>query len=107
MNSLVAVVRKATEFANDYELDLQAERRRNLYSILASVTAEVGELAQEVAIKSGQCYKPVGEDGIVGEAVDVIVAALDLIFVADPTITEKDIVEIARRKTNKWLSKIS
>lgn len=107
MDTLFSVVRRASNYANEYEDDLPTGKHRTLYSVLASVTSEVGELAQEVAIKSGQCSKDEGPDGVVGEALDVIVAALDIIAIANPDLKEIQLVEMAQRKCNKWLSKIN
>lgn len=78
---------------------------RNQTRILAHTMAEVGELAEEVLIANGFSYKQPGADGIVGEAVDVILCALDMIRQTDPTITEKDIEAIAERKLTKWEAK--
>lgn len=79
---------------------------RTKYSVLASITSELGELADEVNIQQGYSYKQPGEDGIVGEAVDIIASAIDLIRLAKPEITEEEICEIAKRKCDKWISKI-
>ena len=78
---------------------------RTLIRTLAHTMAEVGELAEEVVIANGFSYKQPGPDGIVGEAVDVILCALDIIYQVDPTITEKDIEAIAERKLAKWEAK--
>src|SRR5688572_33439430 len=58
---------------------------RTRYEVFTSLTEEVGELATEVAIAEGYSRKPVGKDGVVGEAIDVIVCALDMIFVDQET----------------------
>lgn len=104
MNTLYQVVRSASEYVNARELIV---KKRNLYSVLASLMSEVGELGEEIAIENGHSYKAKGEDGVVGEAIDVIVTALDLITVANPELTEQMITEMALRKVNKWMSKVS
>jgi hypothetical protein len=48
-----------------------------------------------------------GEDGIAGEAIDVILCALDLIFKAAPDMTDADIVAYADKKCQKWARKYS
>lgn len=101
MDTLYQIVQSASDYANNFE-----RKKRTLYSVLSSVTSEVGELAEEVAIKNGDSYKKEGADGVVGEAVDVIIAALDLIWIADPTLTERCIGKIAEAKCAKWISKI-
>lgn len=79
---------------------------RSLYSIMCAATSEVGELAQEVAIESGDSYKDKGADGVVGEALDVIIACLDMIYKAKPGITEEAMIALASPKCEKWLQKI-
>lgn len=103
MNTLYQVVRTASERANSNQLTV---KKRNLYSILASLMSEIGELSEEIAIENGHSYKSKGADGVVGEAIDVIVTALDLITVANPELTEQQITEMARHKVDKWISKI-
>jgi hypothetical protein len=61
---------------------------RTPYSILASATSELGELAEEVQIHQNHSYKKPGDDGIVGEAIDTICCLLDLIHKVNPYITE-------------------
>ena len=78
---------------------------RNQTRILAHTVAEVGELAEEVVIANGFSHKEPGADGIIGEAVDVIVCALDMIHQTDPTVTEEDLVKIAVRKLARWEAK--
>lgn len=107
MKTLVQIVEQASVEANRHELlRNKPEKDRTAYSILASVTSELGELAEEVAINQGQSYKQRGADGVLGEAIDVIVAALDLITFVYPEVTEEQINTIAKRKCDKWLSKL-
>lgn len=65
-------------------------------------TKELGELATEIDIENGTCYKEPGADGVVGEAVDVMLCMLDLIHQARPDLTAAEILEIARPKLAKW-----
>ena len=46
-----------------------------------------------------------GPDGIRGEAIDVIVCALDLIYKVSPEWTNDDIVAYAEKKCEKWAKK--
>lgn len=78
---------------------------RSQYSILASLTSEVGELAEEVAIANGDSYKKPGIDGILGEAIDVLICAYDLIRRTHPNVTEAELDIYARQKVEKWKSK--
>ena len=74
---------------------------RNPHKILAYALSEFGELADEVNASS-EGHAP-GEDGIVGEAIDVIVNMLDIIHVTHPYITEQDLTKLMHKKCNKWL----
>lgn len=78
---------------------------RNQYTILAKATEEIGELAQEVMIAAGDHYKPAGKDGVIGEGVDLMICAIDMIASEDPCITEEEILVIVRRKLGKWAEK--
>ena len=84
--------------ASDKKID-----NRTSYNILAHLMEEVGELATEVNIDFVG-YKTPGEDGVIGEAVDVILCALDLIRVNYPTVTKEQLNTIAQLKCDKWLS---
>lgn len=107
MKTLFTTIKDGCDAVTDHSI---ATRRfgqdRNAYSVLASVMAEVGELAEEVNIHQGYSYKRPGEDGIIGEAVDVMVSLIDLILLVDHTITEEQILDIARLKCAKWLMKV-
>lgn len=79
---------------------------RTIGDILAYVTSEVGELADEVLIASGRSYKEAGKDGIVGEGIDAIICILDLIKKQCPAITEEQLIEIAQAKCGKWIGNL-
>ena len=81
------------------------KNKRDIGSIQRSLVAEVGELSEEVDIALGTSYKTPSEDGVIGEAIDVIVASLDLISVHNPDFTEEQFMEYALKKMNKWKSK--
>lgn len=85
----------------------QYHPNRNLDSVFKALVSEVGETAVEIDIANGQSYKAPGPDGVVGEAVDAILAALDLIYKAQPNITEEEILRIAQPKLDKWIYKIA
>lgn len=80
---------------------------RTRYAVLAKAGEEYGELSQEVMIRNGDHYKQPGKDGIIGEAIDLIICCTDLIYSENPNITEDEIVEIAKLKLAKWKSKSS
>lgn len=78
---------------------------RTKYMVLAKANEEMGELAQEVLIAEGDHYKPAGKDGVIGEAIDLIVCATDMIYGVNPNITEEELVAILEKKLAKWVEK--
>lgn len=100
MSSLIRTVFDYCFIASDYN------PKRNRSSILRSITAEVGELAEEVDIAEGTSYKKAGPDGVVGEAIDVIVSALDIIYCERPDIGIDEITAIAEEKCQKWIDNL-
>ena len=83
----------------------QINNGRTQDDVFKHMMTEVGELAQEICIRDGIIDKPVGADGIIGEAIDVIACALDIIYLENPEITTADIEEIMQRKLKKWINK--
>jgi NTP pyrophosphatase (non-canonical NTP hydrolase) len=79
---------------------------RNSFGILSSLMEEVGELATEVGIQQGHTNKTPSDDGLLGESVDVILCALDMIRQNFPDVTSKDLKRIAKRKCEKWKNKV-
>jgi hypothetical protein len=75
---------------------------RSRMEVLTALTEEYSELAREVLIKEGFSKDKVGEDGIIGEAVDVMTCALDLIYIDNPNVTEEEIMKVVERKLAKW-----
>lgn len=75
---------------------------RDRQDILNYLATEYGELMEEHIIAQGKSYKDPGKDGIVGEAVDMIVCLLDLIHHEQPDLTEAELQEVFRKKLNKW-----
>lgn len=106
MDTLFSIVKQASNDADKIEHEDIDVLPRSAYSILSSITSELGELADEVNIEMGHSYKKPGQDGIVGESVDIICSTLDLIHLTHPELTEQDIIEIAKRKCHKWLSSL-
>lgn len=87
------ILKTSSEIKND----------RTLQDVLTHLMTEVGELAQEVQIAEGKSYKEHGADGVVGEAVDVIICALDIIKLYRPTIKEDyDLSRSVLPKLDKW-----
>lgn len=65
---------------------------------------EVDELRDELKLHAEG--NPPGPDGIVGESIDVIACALDLIFKHAPDITYEQLCVLMQKKCDKWLNKI-
>ena len=76
---------------------------RTVSDVLTHLVTEVGELAQEVIISNGKSYKEPGVDGVTGEAIDVMLCALDIISLENPGCTEQDLFEHVVKKLNKWV----
>jgi NTP pyrophosphatase (non-canonical NTP hydrolase) len=74
-------------------------------NIMLSLTEEAGELAQEIKISNGLRKGPHGPDGIIGEAVDVILCALDVIYSEHGYMPLNEINKIIDSKAKKWLNK--
>lgn len=83
----------------------RAVRPRNQYKVLAQLMEEAGELATEINIQEGFATKSPGEDRIIGESVDVILNAFDLIYLDNPNISPEEVMVVIRRKLEKWKKK--
>jgi len=79
--------------------------RRTVQDVLTHAVTEIGELALEVQISQGRSYKQHGDDGIVGEALDVIACMVDMIYVHSPFMTEDEMVAMISPKLAKWQEK--
>ena len=101
--SLFSVVKETSNKADNTKC---FNHDRNVPAVLFHLVEEVGEVALEISIENGTSYKKASEDGVVGEAIDVIINALDLIHVHSPELTEEDLIAIATKKCDKWLSKV-
>ncbi len=91
-NNLIALVR---EYSN------RIKNGRKPEDVLNHLRLEVKELDQEFDLID----KSPGVDGISGECVDVILCALDLIFMNSPDWTDEQILEYANKKCQKWENK--
>lgn len=75
------------------------QNSRTEASVTNKIIEELFELKDEVF--NSDVYGH-GEDGVVGEAIDIIICALDLIKLNNPNITEEQLIEIATKKCDKW-----
>lgn len=83
----------------------QINNNRTIQSIYQHMYGEMVELSDEITkIENNQ---PEGVDGIVGESIDIIACALDMIFKQRPDITEEELNNIMQAKCNKWIKKYS
>jgi hypothetical protein len=88
-----------------WEYSDQIKNNRDAFYVLSKCVEELGELSEEVQIAAGFSYKQPGKDGVVGEAIDLITCALDMIRITHPELTEDDIVALAIPKLEKWKAK--
>ena len=85
-----------------------SQRIRNGRSLLDIMKAmdgekgEVNELREEVEIRMGVRPGTPGKDGVVGEAIDLFLCSIDMIFEAAPDITNREIIAYAHEKLVKW-----
>lgn len=78
---------------------------RQVHEVQYKLTEEFGELGQELLIAAGKHYKPAGKDGVIGEALDMIVCLIDLIYCHQCDVTEEQLVEMIQKKLDKWAEK--
>lgn len=75
--------------------------------ILSSLIEESGELSVEIKIDAGLKNQPHSADGVVGEAIDVIIVALDIIHSETGEINPETLNPIFKAKLDKWVRKYS
>lgn len=92
-------------FEQVIETSKKINNKRTVLDVLCSVQEELGELAKEVRIKYGNSYKKPDKDGVFGESVDVFAALIDLMYVDNPELTEKEVSDYLQTKLNKWETK--
>ena len=79
-------------------------RETDLNNIFVAMSEEVGELATEILIVNGLKDRP-SIEGIVGEAVDVMICALDIIYAHTGSLDNETVKSIVDTKLNKWVNK--
>lgn len=93
---MFAIVKKASN---------EIKNNRTTQSIYQHMYGEMCELSEEITkIENNQ---PEGADGIVGESIDIIACAIDMILKHKPEITEDELNKIMEAKCNKWIAKYS
>ena len=73
---------------------------RNMQSVARHLQGETNELRSEVDLML-YCQEQ-GEDGVIGEAVDVLICAVDLALIWDKDLTAEKINQIIKNKLDKW-----
>lgn len=76
---------------------------RTIGDVLEAFFNEANELEDEIAF--ARLGVAPGEDGIIGEAVDTILCAMDVIHQANPELTEQEFMTVVLRKLDKWEEK--
>lgn len=95
MNLIERVIRTSKNTGSD-----------NRMNTFMSLTEELGELATELAISNGTKKREPSPDGVVGEAIDVLVCVIDLLYQElGDTITEQGFLDHVQSKLNKWEGK--
>jgi hypothetical protein len=79
----------------------EIQNGRTLADAYEKLNEEVDELGVEIDNGS------IGADGIKGEVMDVVNCALDVLFLAHPEITMKQIDALMEAKCRKWMAKYS
>lgn len=80
---------------------------RNVDAIFKSLVEEVGELSTELAIEAGTKKRDPSPDGVVGEAIDVLVVVLDLLHLKlGNEVTGQAFLDRVQSKLNKWEGKV-
>lgn len=82
------------------EVCRRIRNNRDLNSIFKHASGEMVELKEE--IDDYHNYLPAGLDGVTGEAIDVILCMMDIIYMHNEKITEAEIYAIICRKLEKW-----
>lgn len=89
------------------DVDQLENAPRDRMEVLSALGEEYGELSTEVRIAQGLTYKTPSPDRVFGEAIDVLLVALDMIYVDNRHITEAEITAYARGKLDKWKRKVA
>lgn len=76
------------------------KNNRTLNSTFEHLKEEVDELENEIIAKVAGFDE--GEDGVLGEVVDVVLCAVDIAYQYNNDITEEEINQIVMRKLLKW-----
>lgn len=81
------------------------KNNRDLSSIIAHLVSETKELEEEVTKSING--ETAGVDGVIGEAIDVILCAVDLIYMKNPSISKEYVSFLVGQKLEKWSNEYS
>lgn len=90
------------EFIENILAVSRSVKPRHINNVALKLCEESGELAKEINIETGFLNKLKGDDGIIGEACDVINCAIDIIYLSNPDITAEEINACMVKKLDKW-----
>jgi NTP pyrophosphatase (non-canonical NTP hydrolase) len=97
MTTIEQVVERIGEFVR---MDLL---QKSISDMMLSAIEELGEFAREVKIEDGvpgNAHKQIGEDGSIGEAIDLIIMAFALYHAREGDSSK--IAERMMKKLDKW-----
>lgn len=81
----------------------EVKNGRTISTAFDHSVGEMRELSDE--LKLVLTGAPAGTDGVVGEAVDVMLCMLDIIAQHDPDINMNDVEAVMHNKYSKWIRK--
>lgn len=77
---------------------------RNVLQVFNKLVEEVGELSVEIGVKYLNSYKKAGEGGIKGEAIDILINCLDILYLEG--VSENEVNSLIDSKLSKWKRKV-
>lgn len=83
----------------------EVKNDRTIQSAFNHAGSEMAELQSEI-LYARDGLAP-GDDGIVGEAIDVIACMIDIIYQNDPNVCMDDLNSLMAKKCRKWKDKYS
>jgi len=83
-----------------------AQDTRRPSDIMLALMSELGELADEVDAHYGENKYVQPGEGIIPEAVDLMIGLVYLINWVDSNVSEDELKQIAVTKINKWKAKL-
>ena len=72
---------KTTAFNFVQNISRSIQNDRTISSIVLKGFEEIGELSEELTIKYFKTYKQPGKDGVIGEAIDLLIVVADLYYI--------------------------